>query len=119
MRLNSEHGNFLFIVQELLIPEGVQSLDDRSLKTAKFIGSESQHVVIKADQLISLKQRKESKKKGEQVSEEELIDFYVRVYPYIVAKDLYDYSIVLTEPYAFTLAFYDEVKLQTLDDGQP
>jgi hypothetical protein len=43
----------------------------------------------------------------------------VRVYPYIVAKDLYDYSIVLTEPYAFTIAFYDEVKLQALDDGQP
>lgn len=43
----------------------------------------------------------------------------MRVFPYIVAQDLYDYRIVLTEPYTFTIAFYDEVKLQELDDGQP
>lgn len=50
VRLNSEHGNFLFIVQELLIPDGIESLNNRDdMKTAKFIGSESQHVVIKAD----------------------------------------------------------------------
>ena len=55
VRLNSEHGNFLFIVQELLIPDGIESLNDRDLKTAKFIGSESQHVIVQADQLMSLK----------------------------------------------------------------
>lgn len=113
VRLNSEHGSFIFVVQELLIPD---SIDGQSgdLSPARFIGSETQHVVIMADQLTSLKQAQggHNSKKGNQEAKEVLIDFYVRVYPYILAQDLYDTSIKLTEPYVFNIAFYDELKLQ-------
>lgn len=88
VRLNAEHGTFLFVVQELLIPTSLADSSESDLNPGRFIGSESQHVVIKADQLVSLKQGNKdahSARQGQQDSKEELIDFYARVYPSILS----------------------------------
>ena len=95
IRLNAEHGSFVYIVQQKIVP------DIRNVtffeRVTRWMGDESHNVRIKHEALKKdeeafekdkAKSDKLKSRKGHKERNEELINFYIRVYPNIVQKDL-------------------------------
>ena len=123
IRLNSEHGEFMYMVRVGSIPDvgaafDVDGKDD-------WLGGEYSHVVISAKDLDKTLNTLINEELPSRASEgayaDKLIDIYIRVYPFVVADASSGDKMISSDgmAYAFNIAFYDEGQLVHLVDGRP
>lgn len=111
IRLNSEHGEFLYLVEVGKIP--MVDWEFNSDNEDQWIGGEISHVVIREEDLDDEIRGEVDKK----TSEERVYDFYIKVLPLVRDSDFAAGPI--TEPFVFNIAFYNEEQFVQLRDGKP
>lgn len=115
IRLNSEHGEFMYLVAIDKIPEISSKFEMEDADS--WLGGELMHVIIKAEDLDSELnyQIKNLPSRDGKVYDDKLINFYVRVYPLIQGNEFE----IDQMPYVFNIAYYDEEQMIHLVDGTP
>ena len=109
VRLTSEVGEFVYLVQQGAIPQYDNFFDQEDNK-GYWHGFEIQDVFIRKDDVVL------------QTEGDELINFFVRVYPYMDPLALANNSTNAIQKqiaYKFNLAYYDEDQYVMLKDGYP
>jgi len=115
IRLNAEHGEFMYLVAIDQIPEMNAEFDVDDTDT--WIGGEIAHVTIKEEDLdeVLFRQVENSlPSRNSSAYSDKLINFYMRVYPLLNAYEQID-----TLPYIFSIAYYDEEQMNHLVDSTP
>ena len=90
-----------------------------------WMGGEYSNVMITANDLDEVLRDQINDKLPSRGDEEaymdELIDFYIRVYPLVLAKDSWSNTVTTSDDmaYTFNIAFYDATQLVHLVDGHP
>ena len=108
IRLNAQHGEFIYLVAAEKIPEVTQLENEGK---GHWVGGGYKNVIIKANHMEP-KTLDPINRIGKATSE--LISFYIRVLPYLVGEQQNKKL-----PYIFNIAFYDEDQIEDLQSGHP